>query len=199
MTTIRKFGWGIAAAIVALILAVVWKLGPALAPPTHIEVGIEVGEIAPMEIALNDANGNETSLANVAGENGTVLIMTRSVDWCPFCMAQLIETNEITDAVKERGYSLVGLSYDPPASLARFAGDENIGYVLLSDEDSEFIDATGLRDPQYADDPEVDGVPYAGVLVIGSDGTVQSKMVSDDYRQRPSNEYVLGMIDDQLN
>ena len=70
---------------------------------------------------------------------------------------------------------------------------------MLSDEDSEFIDATGLRDPQYADDPEVDGVPYASVLVIGSDGTVQSKMVSDDYRQRPSNEYVLGMIDDQLN
>jgi peroxiredoxin len=113
-------------------------------------------------------------------------------------MSQLIESNEIADAVAQRGYSLVGLSYDPPSSLARFSSDEDIRYTLVSDEQSEFIDAVELRDPQYSKDPEANGVPYATVMLIGADGTVQSKMVSSDYRQRPSNDYVLEMIDAAL-
>jgi len=195
----KRVGLGIAAALGSIAVIAAWKLGPALAPPTHLEVGIAVGEMAPVEIALRDTVGQNTRLGAFAGKNGTVLLMTRSVDWCPFCMAQLIESNEIATEIADRGYQLVGLSYDPPSSLARFSSDEEIKYSLVSDQQSDFIDAVGLRDPQYSDDPEADGVPYATVLLIAADGTVQDKIVSSDYRQRPSNDYVLQMIDEKLN
>lgn len=199
MTGIKKAGLGLAAIFVLLALAAAWKLGPALAPPTHVEVGIAVGEMAPVEIGLLDSAEHDTDLGELLGEQGTVLILTRSVDWCPFCKAQLMETNMISGEIADRGYTLVGLSYDPPSSLNQFITDENISYSLVSDRDSEFIDAVGLRDPQYSDDPEVDGVPYATVMLIAADGTVQSKLVSSDYRQRPSNDYVLEMIDAALD
>ena len=199
MTVWKRIGLGLAAIIGVVAVLGAWKLGPALAPPTHLETGIRVGETAPMEISLNDIEGDSTNLAAQMGENGIVLVMTRSVDWCPFCMAQLIESNEIAGEVAERGYRLVGLSYDPPSSLARFIRDEDIAYSLVSDGQSEFIDAVGLRDPQYSDDPEADGVPYATVMLIAPDGTVQDKLVSSDYRQRPSNDFVLEMIDNRLN
>jgi len=199
MTMTKRVGLGIAAALGLIAVIAAWKLGPALAPPTHLEVGVAVGEMAPVEIALRDTEGQNTKLGAFAGENGTVLLMIRSVDWCPFCMAQLIESNEIATEIADRGYQLVGLSYDPPSSLARFSSDEEIKYSLVSDQQSDFIDAVGLRDPQYSDDPEADGVPYATVLLIAADGTIQDKIVSSDYRQRPSNDYVLQMIDEKLN
>ena len=199
MTMTKRVGLGIAVALGLVVAIAAWKLGPALAPPTHVEVGIAVGETAPVEIALKDTEGQNTNLGAFKGENGTVLLLTRSVDWCPFCMAQLIESNEIATEVADRGYQLVGLSYDPPSSLARFSSDEEINYSLVSDQQSDFIDAVGLRDPQYSDDPEADGVPYATVLLIAADGTIQDKIVSSDYRQRPSNDYVLEMIDGILN
>ena len=199
MTNIKRIGLGIGVVIGLIAITAAWKLGPALAPPTHLEVGIPVGEMAPVEIALRDTDGQQTNLGAFAGEQGTVLLMVRSVDWCPFCMAQLIETNEIATEIADRGYQLVGLSYDPPSSLARFSSDEEINYSLVSDQQSDFIDAVGLRDPQYSDDPEANGVPYATVLLIAADGTIQDKLVSSDYRQRPSNDYVLEMIDEELN
>ena len=199
MTTMKKIGFGLGALFGMAAIYLAWKLGPAFAPPTHLETGIPVGEAAPVEIVLKDIKGQETNLEALSGENGTVLLMTRSVDWCPFCMAQLMESNMIAGEVADRGYSLVGLSYDPPSSLQRFTNDEGIDYALVSDQQSAFIDAVGLRDPQYANDPEANGVPYATVLLIAPDGTVQDKIVSSDYRQRPSNDFVLEMIDEVPN
>ena len=74
-------------------IAAAWMLGPALLPPKPIEVGIEVGAQAPLEMELKDREGAPASLASSMGEKGMVLFLVRSADWCPFCKAQLARTD----------------------------------------------------------------------------------------------------------
>ena len=182
---------------VALIIAgaAAWMLGPALLPPKSIDVGIAVDAKAPVEMELRDSAGQPTTLAANMGESGIVLYLVRSADWCPFCKAQLIRTEDIRSAVSGKGYALVSLSYDKPEILANFAATEGIGYTLLSDPDSGTIDALGLRDPQYETGSFAYGVPRASILILATDGTLRAKYVAADYRSRPSNDDVLAMLE----
>jgi cytochrome oxidase Cu insertion factor (SCO1/SenC/PrrC family) len=43
-------------------------------------VGLPVGGIAP-SFKVNDQSGQERSLKDIAGENGTILLFFRSADW----------------------------------------------------------------------------------------------------------------------
>lgn len=183
----------------ALLLAVggaaAWMLGPALLPPESIEAGIALRAKAPIAMPLRDSTGQPTSLAQKMGPNGMVLILVRSADWCPFCKAQLIRSNDIRSQVADKGYALASLSYDTPATLAAFAGAKGLGYMLLSDSGSAMIDSLGLRDPEYPPGNKAYGVPRPTILILAADGTVMAKYVSADYRSRPSNDDVLAMLD----
>ena len=171
-----------------------WILGPALLPPEPIDVGIKIDAAAPVAMELKGANGEPTSLAQEMGENGMVLFLVRSADWCPFCKAQMVRTEDIREAVTAKGYALAALSYDKPEVLAAFIADEGLGYTFLSDEGSEMINALGLADPQYEPGSFAYGVPRASILYLAPYGTVQAKYVAADYRSRPSNEDVLAML-----
>jgi len=183
------------AVVLVVGIAAAWMLGPALLPPKPIEVGIELEAKAPIEMDLQDSKGEPTSLAQQMGENGMVLLLVRSADWCPFCKAQLARTEDIDASIRDKGYALASLSYDPPETLAHFAKQEEITYSMLSDPGSRMIDALGLRDPQYAEGSFAYGVPRATILILAKDGTVQAKYVAADYRSRPSNEDVMEMLE----
>jgi peroxiredoxin len=191
----RRIALYIVGGVILLIAGVAaWLLGPALLPPKNIDVGIAVNEKAPVEMVLQDSAGQPASLAAQMGRNGMVLFLVRSADWCPFCKAQLIRTQDLYKPISTRGYSLVSLSYDKPEVLADFASEKGIAYTMLSDTGSRMVDALGLRDPQYAKGSFAYGVPRASILYLASDGTVMAKYVAEDYRSRPSNEDVMAML-----
>ena len=196
MSLTRKIFAGLGLLLLALAALAAWHLWPALSPPEHIEVGTAVGENVPIDQPLRNAAGEPATLADVAGESGTVLVLVRSADWCPFCKVQLADHAEIADDLEQRGYALVSLSYDEPEKLAEFAADMEQSYTMLSDTESAFIDAVGLRDPAYAEDHYAYGVPRASILVLSPEGTILAKLVSADYRQRPTNDFVLAMVND---
>lgn len=156
---------------------------------------IQTGAAMPSGFAAVDAQGKTRTLASVAGRKGTVLVLFRSAKWCPFCQAQLKSLTEIEAALAARGYSVVGLSYDPPATLAGFAAKAGIGFTLLSDQSSAMIDALGLRDPAYPSGSFAAGVPKASILIIDRAGVVRWKRVATDYRVRPANEQILTAVD----
>lgn len=185
-------------AVIVALAALAWHLWPALQPPRHIEVGTPVGGQVPVEMPLRNAAGEPATLAEIAGPNGTVLLLVRSADWCPFCILQLEQAAQIGAELERRGLTLASLSYDPPEDLAEFAGSIERPFVMLSDSDSRFIDAVGLRDPQYEPGHYAHGVPRASVLVLAPDGTIKAKLVSADYRQRPDNGFVLAMAEKAL-
>lgn len=195
MSIKRKIALSAGALIVAALALLGWHLWPALSPPQHIEVGTPVGQFVPTDLPLRQADGTPVTLAKIAGPKGTVLVLVRSADWCPFCKAELKEHAAITDELRDRGYTLASLSYDQPEVLAEFASGLDQRFVMLSDPDSAFIDAVGLRDPQYEKGHFAHGVPRASVLVLDPDGKITAKLVSADYRQRPDNAFVLSMIE----
>ncbi|MCB2059425.1 MAG: redoxin domain-containing protein [Novosphingobium sp.] len=195
MSKKRIFFYVVGAVVLLIGGLAAWMLGPALLPPKNIDVGIAVGEKAPIEMDLLDSAGQPTSLASNMGQEGVVLVMVRSADWCPFCKAQLVRTNDIHDAISAEGYALASLSYDKPETLTGFATEKGIGYVMLSDPGSKMIDALNLRDPQYEAGSFAYGVPRASILVLAPDGTVKAKYVAADYRSRPSNDEVLAMVE----
>lgn len=157
--------------------------------------GPAVGETIPANFVTRDTSGTERRLDDLAGDNGLVLVFNRSADWCSYCQGQMLALRDIQGDLEQRGYTLATLSYDSPAILADFAGREEIGYTMLSDEGSMMIDAFDLRDPQYGEESFAHGVPRPTIMVIGRDGTVQAKMVETDYRIRPEPSDIVAVVD----
>jgi peroxiredoxin len=161
---------------------------PALAFPA-------VGDKAPA-VAGTDIAGKTRTLKQVAGRKGTVLMFFRSASWCPFCKAQLIAMNEkAADGLAQRGYALVGLSYDSTEVLAKFAAERKVRWPLLSDPQSKVIDGWQLRDPAYPPGNKAYGVPLASVYVIDRKGIIRARLMEANYRVRPQPEAVLAAVD----
>ncbi len=158
-----------------------------------IDVGLEVGAQAPLGLSFKTTDA-EVTLDEIVKEKPVVIVFTRSLEWCPFCQTQFKGLNGIVGDLEERGYGLYGVSYDSPDKQDRFAANQVLEYQLLSDEPSAAIDAFGVRDPQYTEGRAV-GVPYASVFVLNQQGTVTAKLVSGDYKKRPTNEQLLSFID----
>ena len=69
-----------------------------------------------------------------------------------------------------------------------------LGFLLLSDPESNTIDRYGLRDPEYAKE-KINGVPRPSVFVLDQKGRVRWEKIEADYRERPSNEEVGAALD----
>jgi peroxiredoxin len=172
----------------ALIAPIILMAAPAVAIPA-------VGEPAPA-VAGTDSTGKARTLKQVAGKKGTVLMFFRSVEWCPYCKAQMIAMNaDAAVQLASRGYNLVGLSYDAVPVLAKFAAERNVAWPLLSDPKSQVIDGWQLRDPAYAAGSRAYGVPRPAIYVIDAKGVIRARLMEDDYRKRPPAQAVLAAVD----
>lgn len=87
------------------------------------------------------------------------------------------------EAIRKLGYGVAALSYDSPGALTHFANRKNLHYPLLSDPQSNVIDAFGIRNENIKEGPAL-GVPHPGLFLIGADGRVQAKYFEADFRER---------------
>lgn len=174
--------------IIPALIALAVITAPAAAFPA-------VGDKAPA-VAGADINGKTRTLQQLAGRKGTVLMFFRSASWCPFCKAQLIAMNDkAAEGLASRGYALVGLSYDSPEVLAKFAAERKVSWPLLSDLQSRVIDGWQLRDPAYPAGNRAFGVPLASVYVIDRKGIIRARLMEANFRVRPQPEAVLAAVD----
>lgn len=187
--------WLMGLAVLLVALVALWRIGPALLPPEPMNVGIAIGDNAPVEMYVYDFRGQRMRIAEASGERGLVLMLQRSVDWCPFCKAELRERKAIADNLAGQGYGLASMTYDPPEVLAEFQEENLVSFDLLSDQSIQFVDAVGLRDPEYPEEHYAYGVPRASILVLSPEGRVRAKFVTSDYRQRLDNDELLALVD----
>ena len=155
--------------------------------------GPEVGTKAPIDLALTNASGEKRKIANLAGENGTVLVFFRSADWCGYCKTQLKTLQGIAEDVRDKGYTLTAVSYDTPEIQKEFAEKNGLTYTMLSDKDSKMIDAFGIRDRKGVGS-KYEGYPYASIYILDPSGTIKSRDISLDFKVRPTNKQVMDMI-----
>lgn len=89
------------------------------------------------------------------------------------------------------GLQLVAISYDSKEILKSFATKQKIGYLLLSDPDSNVIDAYGIRNNEAKANAKLNGVPHPGTFLIDQKGRIQAKLGHEGYRERHTPEELL--------
>jgi len=92
----------------------------------------------------------------------------------------------------EAGLGVVAISYDSVAILRSFSERHGgIRFTMLSDPESEIIDAFGIRNTDHAEDSMGYGVPYPGTYIVDANGIVVEKFFAPDYRERFTADTIL--------
>lgn len=97
---------------------------------------LEVGDPAPEFTLTNDA-GEQVSLADFRG--GRTIVYFYPAAMTPGCTTQACDFSDALDVLARDGYSVVGISPDPPEKLARFREKERLTLTLLSDPDRRVL------------------------------------------------------------
>jgi peroxiredoxin len=155
------------------------------------ELGPPVGEAIPETQRFEGA----------MGEDGATIAFVRSVDWCPYCKAQVIELGAQAAAFANEGRPLVIVSYDSPKVQAAFAGEHDLDVRFVADEGSKLITAFGLLNETYRPGSRAYGVPHPAVFVVDEAGVVEAKLYEEDYaqneksyRSRPAFETIIEAV-----
>jgi len=146
---------------------------------------LNVNDFLPEGISLQDQNNETKSLSDLYGENGMVLVFYRSADWCPYCLAQLINLKAYQNDFASMGYSIVGVSYDSVETLNTFSEKYKISYPLLSDAGSETIKKFGIFNVENTEDSFAYGVPYPTIYVVQRNGSIKVILTEQGYKKRP--------------
>ena len=145
--------------------------------------GPRIGSRFPGVTALYD--GERIGLIEpFAGRLGTVFMASRSFDWCPYCMKQMIQLNQYARQFRDAGIGLVAITYDAPELQRAFAEEHGITIPILSDIDALSFKTLGILNPQYRPGDHHYGIPWPGTIVVDSDGLVVGKLFLEAYSSR---------------
>jgi peroxiredoxin Q/BCP len=89
------------------------------------------GDQAP-DFRLPDSDGNEVSLSDFRGKNVVVYFYPAAAT--PGCTTQACDFRDNLAELNDAGFTVLGISPDKPAKLAKFVADEGLTFPLLSDE-----------------------------------------------------------------
>lgn len=184
----------LALAIALAVPATPLLTAPAAAEDAMTDLGIPVGQNVPLITGV-DHTGEPRTFDQLKGANGMTLAFVRSADWCPFCKRQLKDLNAIAADLDAKGYPLVALSYDSVETLENFHSKEELNYTLLSDPNSEIIDAFGVRNEEMNGRRRFDGIPHPAIFFIDDAGVVEAKLYEESYRDRPETELIIETVD----
>ncbi len=130
-------------------------------------------------------------LEEFAGPRGTVLVASRSLDWCPYCMRQMIHLQQHKPDFDAAGIGLVAITYDTPEQQQAFARAHGITIPLLSDIDALSFKTLGILNERYQPGDFQYGIPHPGMIVIDPRGQVVGKLFVEAYSQRVASEAAL--------
>jgi peroxiredoxin len=125
-----------------------------------------------------------TLIEEFAGDRGTVFIASRSLDWCPYCMRQMIQLQESKPGFDAAGIGMVAMTYDDPARQQAFVDRHGITIPVLSDNDALSFKTLGILNEDYAPGDFQYGIPHPGMIVIDTGGRVVGKLFLEAYSSR---------------
>ncbi len=104
-------------------------------------MSLTVGSAAP-DFEQKDQNGDLVKLSDYKGQK--VVLYFYPKDSTPGCTAQACNLNDNLDALKAKGYVVLGVSVDSPKSHKKFIEKYGLGFTLISDEDHSVVEAYGV-------------------------------------------------------
>lgn len=123
---------------------------------------LKPGDPAP-DLALPAHDGSTVSLADLRGRKVVVYFYPAAMT--PGCTTQACDFRDNLASLGAAGFTVLGVSPDPVATLARFAEQEGLTYPLLSDPDRSTLTAWGAYGEKTLYGKVVTGVIRSTVVV----------------------------------
>ena len=177
-------------ALPVLLLSCVLGTSAATAQDFVSAPALPVGASLPAIDAV-DQNGQRHTFADLTGEKGLVLVLSRSFDWCPYCIAQLERLVDVQDEFSALGFNVAAMTYDPVATLLEAQEEYGTTFPLLYDEGNTHVKAMGILNTQYSPGERAYGIPYPGIFLLDAQGVIRAKLAEQDYKLRPEFSLVL--------
>lgn len=130
---------------------------------------LAAGDTAP-DFTLPTADGGELSLSALRGQHVVVYFYPAAAT--PGCTTQACDFRDSLASLQAAGYTVVGISPDPVAKLARFVEAEGLTFPLLSDTERTVLEAYGAYGEKKNYGKVVVGV-IRSTVVVAPDGTVE--------------------------
>jgi peroxiredoxin len=125
-----------------------------------------------------------TLIDEFKGVNGTAVIASRSFDWCPYCVRQIIQLQENKAGFDAAGVGMVAISYDDPVLQQAFIEKFDITIPVVSDDNALSFKTLGILNKNYKPGDFQYGIPHPGMIVIDSQGKVVGKLFLEAYSSR---------------
>ncbi|MGQ0467846.1 MAG: thioredoxin-dependent thiol peroxidase [Sporichthyaceae bacterium] len=133
-------------------------------------VRLSPGDTAP-PFTLNDAAGKPVSLSDFAG--GRVILYVYPAAMTPGCTKQACDFRDNIARVSAAGYTVLGVSPDAPAKLAKFRDRDAVPFPLLSDPSKDVLLAYGAYGEKTMYGKTVQGV-IRSTFVIDGKGQIET-------------------------
>ncbi len=150
---------------------------------------LTAGAKAPL-FTLNDQQGKAISLTDCL-KTGPVLVYFYPKASTPGCTVQACGLRDSKPALDNNHVTVLGISPDPVAKLAKFAEKQSLNFTLLSDEDHSVADAFGVWGEKKFMGKTYDGIHRLSFL-INTDGTIAH--VFDKFKTSDHHQVVLAQI-----
>jgi thioredoxin-dependent peroxiredoxin len=101
---------------------------------------LEPGDEAP-DFTLPDADGKQVSLSSLRGQQ--VIVYFYPAAMTPGCTKEACDFRDSIQSLAAAGVTVLGISPDKPAKLAKFRDRDHLNFPLLSDPDHKVEHAYG--------------------------------------------------------
>ncbi|POM25139.1 putative peroxiredoxin [Actinomadura rubteroloni] len=130
---------------------------------------LQAGDPAP-EFELPDADGVPVSLASLRGKR--VVLYFYPAAMTPGCTKESVDFQSSLAELEAAGVTVVGVSPDAPAKLAKFRAKEGLTFPLLSDPDTKVLQAYAAYGEKKLYGRAVVGV-IRSTFLIDADGRIE--------------------------
>lgn len=134
-------------------------------------VRLAPGDSAP-DFTLVTDDESEVSLTALLAEGRKVIVYFYPAAMTPGCTKQACDFTDSLDALQAAGYTVVGVSKDTPAKLAKFRERDGLTITLLSDPELSVHRAYGAYGEKKLYGKLVEGV-IRSTFVVGTDGAIE--------------------------
>lgn len=129
---------------------------------------LQPGDTAP-DFTLPDDTGTDVTLSDLRGRK--VIVYFYPAAMTPGCTKQACDFSESLESLERDGYTVLGISPDPPKKLATFRERDHLTIPLLSDPDKGVLTAWGAYGEKKLYGKTVQGV-IRSTVVVDEQGTV---------------------------
>lgn len=131
---------------------------------------LKKGDKAP-EFEGIDQNGNTIKSSDYKGKKYVVFFYPKAST--PGCTAEACDLRDNEEALKAKGYEIIGVSADSVRRQKNFATKNDLNYPLIADEERKIINAFGVWGRKKFMGREFDGI-HRTTFIINEKGVIEN-------------------------